>query len=83
MDDDLSRIPIAIQIAKKTKRIITQNIILALVVKVLVLAAAILSDWIPFLKGMTNYLMLEAIFADVGVSLIAILNSLRASRVKA
>lgn len=83
MDDDLSRIPIAIKIAKKTKSIITQNIILALVVKVMVLAAAILSDWIPFLKSMTNYLMLEAIFADVGVSLIAILNSLRASRVKA
>ncbi|MFA7127536.1 MAG: heavy metal translocating P-type ATPase, partial [Bacilli bacterium] len=82
MDDDLSRIPIAIQIAKKTKRIITQNIVLALLIKVLVLTAAIFSDFIVLFHNVANYLILEAIFADVGVSLIAILNSLRASRVK-
>ncbi|MDD4213004.1 MAG: heavy metal translocating P-type ATPase [Bacilli bacterium] len=82
MDDDLSRIPVAIQIAKKTKKIITQNIVLALVVKIIVLAAAIFADYIPILNDLTTYLMLEAIFADVGVSLIAILNSLRAANVK-
>lgn len=82
MDDDLSRIPTAIKIGKKTKKIIIQNIILALVVKIFVIFVAIFTEFLPFLKGINNYLMLEAIFADVGVSLIATLNSLRAARVE-
>jgi len=82
MEDDLNRIPTAIRIAKKTKKIIYQNITLALVVKIIVILLAIFTEFLPFLKGINNYLMLEAIFADVGVSLIAVLNSLRAANVK-
>lgn len=72
MNDDLSKIPTAIKIAKKTKRIVLQNVIFALIIKVIVLALA------PV--GISH--MWEAIFADVGVSLLAILNSLRAAKVK-
>jgi len=72
MDDDLTKIPLAIKIGKKTKRIVIQNIILSLAIKIIVLALAPL--------GITK--MWEAIFADVGVSLIAILNSLRAAKIK-
>lgn len=71
MNDDLTKIPTVIEIAKKTRRIVLQNVILALVVKIIVLALA------PF--GLSY--MWEAIFADVGVSLIAIINSLRAAKV--
>lgn len=71
MNDDLSKIPTAIEIGKKTKRIVYQNIALALVVKLVVLVLAPLD---------ISH-MWEAIFADVGVSLIAIINSLRAARV--
>lgn len=72
MNDDLSKLPTAINIARKTKRIVIQNILLALVVKLIVLISAPL--------GKSH--MWEAIFADVGVSLLAILNSLRATRYK-
>ena len=72
MNDDLTKIPTIIKIAKKTKRIVLQNVILALTVKIIVLSMA------PF--GLSY--MWEAIFADVGVSLIAILNSLRAAKLK-
>jgi Cd2+/Zn2+-exporting ATPase len=72
MNDDLTKIPTIIQIAKKTKRIVLQNVILALLVKIIVLSLA------PF--GLSY--MWEAIFADVGVSLIAIINSLTAAKIK-
>ena len=76
MTDDLSNIPKAIKIAKKTKRIVVENIILALTVKILVLAISVIGiDWID------KFIMYEAIFADVGVSLIAVLNSIRAMKV--
>ena len=67
MDDDLGRIGSIIRIARKTMRIVRQNIAFALIVKlgVLVLGAA----------GMAN--MWEAVFADVGVACICILNSMR------
>jgi len=71
MTDDLKKIPTAIKISKKTRRIVIQNVILALAVKLIVLTLAPL--------GITT--MWEAIFADVGVSLIAILNSLRAAKI--
>lgn len=73
MTDDLSKIVTATKIAKKTRRIVVQNIILAIGIKAIVLALA------AFEKAY----MWEAIFADVGVSLIAILNSLRAVGKKA
>ena len=68
MDDKPSKIAAAIGIARKTLRIVRQNIVFALAVKalVLILGAA----------GLAN--MWEAVFADVGVSVIAILNAMRA-----
>lgn len=77
MTDELSKLPTAIKIAKKTRRIVIQNIILALAVKLIVLIIAPLN-----LDGINQFLIYEAIFADVGVSLIAILNSLRAMNVR-
>lgn len=72
MDDDVGKIPIAIKISKKTMTIVRQNIVFSLGVKaaILLLGAA----------GITN--MWFAIFADVGVSIVAILNALRSLRIK-
>ena len=72
MDDQPSKIANAIKISQKTLRIVRQNIIFALAVKalVLVLGAA----------GLAN--MWEAVFADVGVSVIAILNAMRALKIQ-
>lgn len=68
MDDKPSKIAVAMSIAKKTLRIVHQNIVFALGVKALVLLLGA--------AGMAN--MWEAVFADVGVSFIAILNASRA-----
>ena len=68
MDDDVRKIASIVKIARKTLRIVKQNIVFALAVKALVLILGAL--------GMAN--MWEAVFADVGVSVIAILNSMRA-----
>ncbi|MBC5737847.1 heavy metal translocating P-type ATPase [Lawsonibacter faecis] len=68
MDDQPSKIAAAIGIARKTLRIVKQNIVFALAVKLLVLALGAM--------GMAN--MWEAVFADVGVSVLAILNATRA-----
>lgn len=68
MDDHPSKIAVAIAIAKRTLKIVKQNIIFALAVKLLIL---ILGAF-----GVAN--MWEAVFADVGVSVIAILNASRA-----
>ena len=73
MDDQPSKIAEAIRIARKTLRIVRQNIIFALAVKALILVLGAL--------GFAN--MWEAVFADVGVAVIAILNAMRALRVKA
>ncbi|MCR0302174.1 cadmium-translocating P-type ATPase [[Clostridium] innocuum] len=72
MDDKISKINTAIYISKRTLKIVKQNIIFALGVKGVVLILGAI--------GMAN--MWEAVFADVGVSFIAILNSMRALRVK-
>ena len=72
MDDDLVKIALGIKIAKKTLRIVVQNIVFAIGIKLLFLLLGAL--------GVAN--MWEAVFADVGVTVIAILNSLRAMRVK-
>lgn len=68
MDDQPSKIAAAIQIARKTLRIVRQNILFALAVKALVLLLGAL--------GIAT--MWEAVFADVGVSILAILNAARA-----
>ena len=70
MDDKPSKIAVAIRVARKTLRIVRQNIVFALGVKLLVLALGAV--------GLAN--MWEAVFADVGVSVIAILNAMRALR---
>lgn len=72
MDDDLRRIAPVIQIARKTVRISRENIIFALVVKVLILALGAV--------GIAN--MWAAVFADVGVAILCILNAMRLLRVK-
>lgn len=69
-DDRPSKIPLAIKIGKQTKRIVWQNIVLAFAVKAIVLilgAGGIATMW-------------EAVFADVGVALLAILNAVRIQR---
>ena len=72
MTDEPSKIVDAIQLSKKTMRIVKENIIFAIFVKILVLILSAL--------GIST--MWEAVFADVGVSIIAILNALRVLRVK-
>ena len=72
MTDEPSKIVDAIHLSKRTMRIVKENIIFAIFIKVLVL---ILTAF-----GMST--MWEAVFADVGVSIIAILNALRVLRVK-
>ena len=72
MDDNILKISSIMRIAGKTLQIVHQNIVFALGVKVLVLILVAL--------GMAN--MWEAVFADVGVSVIAILNSMRTLKVK-
>lgn len=67
MDDDIRRIPLALRIAKFTRKIVLQNIVFALSVK----GAFIILGSI----GVAN--MWEAVIADVGVSLLAVMNSLR------
>lgn len=68
MDDDINKIPSVIAIARKTIRIVKENIVFALSVKVIILILGAL--------GLTT--MWLAVFGDVGVAVIAILNSMRA-----
>ena len=67
VNDDLKSIPNSIKIAKKTKKIVMENIIFSIVCKVLFMVLGILNV-IP---------LFVAVFADVGVMLIAVFNSLR------
>ena len=67
MNDDISKILNAIKISKKTSRIIKENLIFAFGIKISVLILAIL--------GLTS--MFVAVFADVGVTILCILNTLR------
>lgn len=71
MDDDLGKLPQVIRLAKKTVRIARQNMTLAIVVKLIFL----------FLSGLGISNMWEAIFADVGVTLLAVWNALRTLRI--
>ncbi len=80
-DDKLSRVPLAIRIAKKTMRIARENIVLALAVKAAVMALDLLSAFSP-LTFLAPYMAWLAVFADVGVAILAVLNALRAMRVK-
>ena len=71
-DDKPIKIPMAIKIGKQTKRIVWQNIVLAFGVKLIVLilgAGGLATMW-------------EAVFADVGVALLAIMNAVRIQRIR-
>lgn len=72
MTDEPSKIATAMKISRKTLKIVKQNIVFALAIKIGVLA----------LSAIGIATMWEAVFADVGVSVIAILNSLRALNTK-
>lgn len=72
MDDDIRKIASIVRISRKTMRIVKQNIVFALGVKACVLLLGAF--------GAAN--MWEAVFADVGVSVLAILNAMRALRAK-
>lgn len=67
MSDELSKIPLAIKISKYTKKIIKENLIFAMMTKVIILLLSVL--------GFAN--MWLAVFADTGVTLLTILNTLR------
>lgn len=67
MRDDLNALPLAKRIAKKTMAVVTQNIAFSLIVKVAILVLSAL--------GLTN--MWIAVFGDVGVAVLAILNAMR------
>lgn len=72
MDDDLLKLPVAVRIARKTLSIVRQNVVFALGVKLLVLILSAV--------GLAN--MWAAVFADVGVSVLAILNASRMLKAK-
>ena len=72
MDDNPMKIASVIRIARYTLRIVTQNIVFALAVKAIILVLGAL--------GIAN--MWAAVFADVGVAVIAILNSMRVMKMK-
>lgn len=72
MNDDIGKIVTAIKIARKTKQIVYQNIVFALGVKIIIMILAFL--------GITSIWF--AIFADVGVALLALLNAMRAMHVR-
>lgn len=72
MDDDLEALPLAIRIAQKTLKIVRQNIVFALAIKLGVLV----------LSALGEASMWAAVFADVGVSVLAILNASRALNTK-
>lgn len=70
MNDNLSKIVTAINISQKTRKIINENLIFAIVVKILILVLSLI--------GISS--MWEAVFADVGVTVLCILNTLRLLR---
>ncbi len=75
MRDDLDALPTAVRIARKTMHIVRQNILLSIAVKFAVLILGFL--------GLTgHYDMWIAVFADVGVTILAVLNALRAFHVE-
>ena len=77
MDDDLNRVNQVIKIAKRNKRIVFENIFIALSIKTIVMILSLIPN-LPI----TPYIMWFGIFADVGVTVICVLNSLRLSLYK-
>jgi Cd2+/Zn2+-exporting ATPase len=71
-DDKTSKIPLAVKIGKATRNIVWQNIILAFGIKILVMILGVIG----------NIYLLEAVFADVGAALLAILNAVRLQKMR-
>ena len=74
MDDDLNKVNKVIKIAKRNKFVVVENIAFALLIKILVMILSLIPN-LPI----SPYIMWFAIFADVGVTVICVLNSLRLS----
>ena len=72
MKDDLNGIILAKKIAKKTLKIVKQNIVFSIAIKIAILALSAV--------GITN--MWFAVFGDVGVAVLAILNAMRVNKIK-
>ena len=79
LNDDLKAIPKTLAIAKKTRKIVLENIIFTIGIKVLVLLLCAISS-LPFVNFIVPIGV--AIFADVGVCVIAVFNAMRALRIK-
>lgn len=78
MTDDLSKLKEALKISKKTMKVVKQNIYFSMIIKIMVLISATIDSFIPdaeFTK------MWEGVFADVGVTVIAIINAMRTANV--
>ena len=70
LSDDISRIPLSVKISKRTMKIVMENIVFSIGIKVLIMVL-----------GALGYAGLWlAVFGDVGVSIIAVINSLRAMK---
>ena len=72
MDDDPAKLPLSMRIARRSIRIIRQNIVFALGIKITVMVLGAF--------GIAN--MWTAVFADTGVALLAVLNSMRALKIR-
>ncbi len=81
LNDDLNALPQTLKIAKKTRVIVKENIIFTIGIKILVLLLCAIAS-LPFVTGFTVPIGV-AIFADVGVCVIAVFNAMRALRIKA
>lgn len=80
-DDKPSKVATAITIARKTVKIAKQNIVLSLAVKAAILLLDLLSAT-PAFSALAPYMTWLAVFADVGVAILTILNAMRAMRVE-
>ena len=72
MNDEISKIATAIKIAKKTRKIVVSNITLAMLIKIVAILLGII--------GITS--IWQAVIADVGVTIVAVINSLRCLNIK-
>ena len=80
MDDNLKRISFTKRLAKRTNYIVYQNIIFSIGIKVLILILSVSNSFLHF--GIDSSIMWLAIFADVGVTVLCSLNSLRLLTIK-
>ncbi len=77
VSDNLSALPIALKGAKKTKKIVTENIVFSIAVKIALMAASLVTSLLSTTAGISALPIWAAVFGDVGVMLLAVLNSMR------